>query len=77
MKFLKPDYDKSIVSVSNSVLKYFKVKCNHNSLKYLDDYLLLSKPKNVVLVLFDGLGYNILKRNKEACPFLYKYLKFL
>ena len=30
--------------------------------------------KNVVLFLFDGLGYNILKENKDICPFLYDNL---
>lgn len=75
MKYLKPNYDESIVSVSNSILKYFNAGCKHNSLKYLDDYISQSKPKNIVLVLFDGLGYNILRRNKDICPVLNKYLK--
>lgn len=75
VKCLKPNYDESIVSVVNSIQKYFKLKENHPTLKYLDDYILKNSPKNIVLVLFDGLGYNILKRNKDICPFLNKHLK--
>lgn len=75
MKYLKPNYDESIVSVSNSIEKYFGLKNSHASLKYLDDYMNLSNTKNVVLILFDGLGYNILKKNKDICPNLNKHLK--
>lgn len=75
MKYLKPNYDESIVSVVNSVQKYFNIKENHPSLNYLDDYIDKYKPKNIVLVLFDGFGYNILKRNEDICPFLNEHLK--
>ncbi len=75
MKYLKPNYDESIVSVVNSVQRYFKIKENHPSLNYLDNYIDKYKPKNIVLVLFDGLGYNMLKRNKDICPFLNEHLK--
>lgn len=75
IKYLRPNYNESIVNVVNSVERYFNVKESHPTLKYLDDFLLRSNCKNVVLVLFDGLGYNILKKNKDVCPFLNKYLK--
>ncbi len=73
MKTIYPDYGNGLVNVVNSILKYFKIQTNHPSLKILDDEL-KQNPKNIVLVLFDGLGYNTLKRNKEICPFLYKHL---
>ncbi len=74
MKTLFSDYEKGLVNVISSIEKYFNLKPNHNSLPILNDYLKENKYKNIVLVLFDGLGYNILKRNKEHCPFLNKYL---
>lgn len=69
IKYLRPNYDQSILSVVNSIQKYFNVKENHKTLKYLDDYLLKNNCKNVVLVLFDGLGYNILKKIKTFVQF--------
>ena len=73
MKTLFPDYDNGLVNVMSSILKYFNIYHKHKSLGKLDD-VLKKKPKNVVLVLFDGLGYNILKRNEKYCPFLNEYL---
>lgn len=75
MKTMLPDYHNSVVNVPNSILKYFGLKPNHNTLEALDDVLNKYNYKNVVLVLLDGLGYNILKRNEKVCPFLNKYLK--
>lgn len=74
MKTLFPDYDNGLVNVMSSILKYFNIYHKHKSLGILDDVLKKKKQKNVVLVLFDGLGYNILKRNKKYTPFLNKYL---
>ncbi len=75
MKYVKPDYDHSIVSVVNSIEKYFGILESHKSLSSLDEYFLKTNCKNVVLILFDGLGFNLLKRNQNSCPFLNKYLK--
>lgn len=74
MKCLYPNYEEGLVNVVCSVEKYFNVTCEHNSLKELDDVLNEQKPKNVVLFLFDGFGYNILKRNKKICPYLNEHL---
>ncbi len=74
MKTLFPDYENGLVNVTSSILKYFNISSNHKSLNKLDDVLKRKKPKNVVLILFDGLGYNILKRNKKYTPFLNKCL---
>ena len=74
MKTMLADYHNSVVNVPNSILKHFGLKPSHNTLKELDDILNKYNYKNVVLVLLDGLGYNILKRNEKVCPFLNKYL---
>lgn len=58
-----PDYRNSILNVSNSILKHYRVKVGYDTLEELD--LILEKNyKHVFLVLLDGFGVN----------FLYKYL---
>ena len=58
-----PDYRNSILNVSNSILKHYRVKVAYDTLEELD--LILEKNyKHVFLVLLDGFGVN----------FLYKYL---
>ncbi|MCH5167045.1 MAG: alkaline phosphatase family protein [Erysipelotrichales bacterium] len=74
MKTMLPNYENNVANVSNSILKYFNIETSHSTLNELDDILNKHNYKNVVLVLFDGLGYNILKRNGKLCPFLNKYL---
>ena len=74
MEYTFPDYKKGLVNVICSIEKYFKVPNKHNSLDLLDKILKENNSKNVVLFLFDGLGYNILKENKDICPFLYDNL---
>ena len=74
MKKVFPDYNNGLVNVISSIEKYFNVKNTNPTLKDLDKVLNKTSKKNVVLVLFDGLGYNILKRNEKYCPFLNKYL---
>lgn len=74
MKCCYPDYENSLVNVMSSITSYFNIKTNHNTNKKLDQILKNNKYKNIVLVLFDGLGFNILKRNKDICPNLNEYL---
>ena len=66
-----PNYDESLVSVSTSILKYFNVdNPGHASLRELDNILTQRKPQNVVLMLFDGFGYNLMQRNLKPDSFL-------
>ena len=39
MKIVYPNYEDSIMNVSNSILKYYKVKNKYPSIKELDDEL--------------------------------------
>lgn len=57
---LMPDYNHSILNVITSILKNYNVKTKYNSLKEIDK-LLEKQYKNVVLVILDGMGENILK----------------
>ena len=54
----KPDYNNSIVNLSNSILKRFHVEPLHNSIPEIDT--LLQKKKYVAVFLFDGMGQFII-----------------
>ena len=57
---LMPDYHHSILNLITSILKNYHVETEYQSLDEID--LLLKKNyKNIVLVILDGMGENILK----------------
>ncbi len=72
---MKNDYNKCLTNLACSVQNYFGVKPKHKTLKVLDNILEEEKPKKVVVILFDGLGYNILNRTLPEDSFLRKNLK--
>lgn len=59
-EILMPDYNHCILNLITSILKSYKVETKYNSLEKLDK-LLEKQYKNVVLVILDGMGENILK----------------
>ncbi len=67
-----PNYDRSILSIASSVLNHFDVKdCQHKTLPEFDE--LLSKDyKNIIVMLFDGLGTSTIKYHLEENDFLRK-----
>jgi len=54
-----PDYKNCILNTITSILKYYKVETNHDSLNELDERL-KTKYKNVVFIILDGMGDVIL-----------------
>ena len=57
---LMPDYNHSILNLITSILKNYGIETKYNSLEKIDK-LLKRKYKNVVLVILDGMGENILE----------------
>lgn len=55
-----PDYKNNIVNIAGSIEKYFDLKSEVSSLGEIDEVLNSYKPKNVVVILFDGMGYNLI-----------------
>lgn len=55
-----PDYNHCILNSVISILKYYNVESNHNSLESLDKILAEKKHRNVVLIVLDGMGEHIL-----------------
>lgn len=54
-----PDYDNSILCTITSILKYYGIDNGHNSLSVLDKKL-KKKYKNIVLIVLDGMGEQML-----------------
>jgi Uncharacterized proteins of the AP superfamily len=71
---LKPDYNNSIMNITNSVLKYYGAEAHHATLPLVDK-LLAKNYKNVVFLLMDGMGVNVLERNLPEDAFLRKHSK--
>lgn len=57
---LMPNYDHCILNLITSILKKYEVETKYNSLEKIDK-LLEKQYKNVVLVVLDGMGENILE----------------
>ncbi len=70
MKETLPDYNDCITNVATSILKYFKVDYKHNTISDIDNMLNENNPKNVVVILYDGMGYNLINRILKEDDFL-------
>jgi len=62
MKYKYPNYDECITNLACSVLKHFGCDYTHNTLKDVDKVLEENNPKNVIVILYDGMGYNLINR---------------
>lgn len=71
-KFILPEYDNSIVSLASSIMRYFELDVYHNTLSDIDKILEEYKPKNVVVILFDGMGSRLIKKILGENSFLYR-----
>lgn len=59
---MKPNYNNSIMSITNSLLKYYGSQPHHATLPIVDE-LLTKDYKNIVLLVMDGMGVNVLAQN--------------
>ncbi len=59
-EIIMPNYSHCILNTITSILKYYNVETNHESLKNLDK-ILENKYKNVVFIILDGMGESVLK----------------
>ena len=71
MEKIKINYDKSLISVSNSLIKYYGNKPFHNTFKKLDE-ILTKNYKNIILMLLDGFGTKIIEKNLDENAFVRK-----
>lgn len=68
-----PDYTRCPINIISSIRKYYKTASAYPTLPKLDAEL-DKKYKNVVLIVLDGLGTDMLERNLTASNFLRKHL---
>ena len=73
-KLILPNYKNSIVNVACSIRKYFDIEYNHNTIEKIDKLLEVTQPKNVVVILFDGMGSKLLKEKLDNNSFLIRHL---
>ncbi len=68
-----PDYKNSLVNLTCSILSHYGAEYNHSTLPYMD--LLLKKNfKNVVVMLFDGMGVDALNYHLPEQSFLRQHM---
>ena len=73
INIIYPDYNNSIANLANSILKKWGLTTNGETLELLDQYL-VKDYKNVVVILLDGMGMNIIERNLEKNGFFNTHL---
>ena len=69
---IKNNYDECLTNFACSIRKYFDLDYHHKTLDYIDKVLEEYKPKNVITILCDGMGSNILDRVLNEDDFLIK-----
>lgn len=69
---VKNNYKECLTNLACSVRKYFGLNIKHNSLPCIDKLLNEKQPKNVVVILFDGMGSRILDRTLSKESFFIK-----
>lgn len=69
-----PNYDHSILGIPNSLLNHYGAKAHHKTLPLLDKYL-KKKYKNVILIVLDGMGIDVLQHDLSPLSFLRRHIK--
>lgn len=69
---VKNNYNECLTNLACSIKKYYGLNVGHNSLTYIDRLLKEKQPKNVVVILFDGMGSRILDRTLSKESFFVK-----
>lgn len=72
---LLPDYNNCLTNAACSILRHFGLPYTHPSLPLLDSYLDSKPYKNILVLLYDGLGTEIIKKNLPADSFLARHIK--
>ncbi len=69
---MKLNYEKSIVNIPATLMKYFGVDTPHQTLNAINKAL-NKNYKHISVILLDGLGSNLLKLHKEDASFFTKH----
>lgn len=71
-----PNFDSSILTIISSIRKYYGKETYYNTNKEIDNILNEKKYNNIIIMLLDGMGLNILNNNLDDNSFLKKNYKF-
>ncbi|MBR1584500.1 MAG: alkaline phosphatase family protein [Clostridia bacterium] len=74
MTICKPDYSNCCLNVISSITRAFGLPIPHPTLPFLDEKLQKKDYKNVIVMLFDGMGIDILRRALPEDSFLRTHL---
>lgn len=69
---VKNNYNECLTNLACSIRKYYNLEYSHKTLDYVDKILDDKKPKNVVLILCDGMGSKIIDKVLDSKSFLMK-----
>ena len=69
---VKNNYKECLTNLACSIRKYFELEYKHNTIDYIDKIFNEYNPKNIVVLLCDGMGSNILDRVLDKDSFLIK-----
>ena len=67
---VRNDYNNCLTNLACSIRRYFNLDYKHNTLNYIDNILDEYMPKNVVTILCDGMGSNIMDKMLDSNSFL-------
>lgn len=73
-KIIYPNYEACITNAACSIMQHFGLQPPHKTLPFLDE-ILQKNYKNVVMLVFDGLGAEIIKQNLPADSFLARHMQ--
>lgn len=70
-------YNDSILSYVSSIRKYYGLKNSYESNIKFDEVINLRKPHNIILMLIDGMGANLINRKLDKDCFLKKNMLYV
>lgn len=68
------DYNNSILSLSNSLLKYYGIRPFHSTLKSLDARLSVQNHQNIVFMILDGMSIDSINRHLPKDSFIRSHI---
>ncbi len=69
-----PNYNRCILNTMATVMKYYGLPCEYATLQEIETAL-AKKYKNIVFMIFDGMGVDALEKNLKRTDFLNQHIK--
>ena len=69
-----PDYENCIAGIPNSILKSMGIEPGRRTSELLDRYLAEKAYENIVVILLDGMGKNIIDANLSGHGFFNSHM---